>query len=66
MEWKTDKLGSQDAICAGGRYDQLIESNYSIDIPAVGVAVGIERLIELLKQNSALSNESKYVLVLYH
>ena len=63
MEWKTDKLGSQDAICAGGRYDQLIESNYSIDMPAVGVAVGIERLIELLKQNSALSNESKYVIL---
>ena len=63
MEWKTDKLGSQDAICAGGRYDQLIDSNYSIDMPAVGVAVGIERLIELLKQNTAISNESKYVIL---
>ena len=63
MEWKTDKLGSQDAICAGGRYDQLIESNYSIDMPAVGVAVGVERLIELLRQNSASSNESKYVIL---
>ena len=32
-------------------------------MPAVGVAVGIERLIELLKQSSALSNESKYVIL---
>ena len=63
MEWKTDKLGSQDAICAGGRYDQLIDSNYSIDMPAVGVAVGIERLIELLKQNTTISNEGKYVIL---
>ena len=54
MEWKTDKLGSQDAICAGGRYDHLIQSNYSIDVPAVGVAVGVERLVELLKINQII------------
>ena len=63
MEWKTDKLGSQDAICAGGRYDQLIQSNYSIDIPAVGVAVGVERLVELLKTNQYSSNETTYAIV---
>ena len=63
MEWKTDKLGSQDAICAGGRYDHLIQSNYSIDVPAVGVAVGVERLVELLKINQNLSSETKYAIV---
>ena len=63
MEWKTDKLDSQDAICAGGRYDQLIQSNYSIDVPAVGVAVGVERLVELLKINQYSSNETTYAIV---
>lgn len=63
MEWKTDKLGSQDAICAGGRYDYLIQSNYSIDMPAVGVALGIERLVELLKINQTSSNETKYAIL---
>ena len=63
MEWKTDKLGSQDAICAGGRYDQLIQSNYSIDVPAVGVAVGVERLVEMLKINQASSEKTMYAIV---
>ena len=63
MEWKTDKLGSQDAICAGGRYDGLIQSNYSIDMPAVGVALGIERLVELLKLNQLPSNQTKYAIL---
>ena len=63
MEWKTDKLGSQDAICAGGRYDQLIQSNYSIDVPAVGVAVGVERLVEMLKINQASSEKTVYAIV---
>ncbi len=63
MEWKTDKLGSQDAICAGGRYDYLIQSNYSIDMPAVGVALGVERLVELLKVNQISSNEIKYAIL---
>lgn len=63
MEWKTDKLGSQDAICAGGRYDQLIQSNYSIDMPAVGVALGVERLVELLKITQTSSNQVKYAIL---
>ena len=63
MEWKTDKLGSQDAICAGGRYDGLIQSNYSIDMPAVGVALGVERLVELLKLNQLPSNQTRYAIL---
>ena len=63
MEWKTDKLGSQDAICAGGRYDQLIQSNYSIDMPAVGVALGVERLVELVKITQTSSNQVKYAIL---
>ncbi len=48
FEWKTDQLGAQSAICAGGRYDKLIENRGGRDTPAVGFAMGLERLIELV------------------
>jgi len=48
FEWKTDKLGAQSAICAGGRYDRLVELLGGRPTPAVGFALGMERLIELL------------------
>ena len=49
FEWVTDALGSQGTVCAGGRYDPLIESFGGKPTPAVGFAMGIERLIELMK-----------------
>ncbi len=49
FEWVTDELGSQGTVCAGGRYDPLIESFGGKPTPAVGFAMGIERLIELMK-----------------
>ena len=52
FEWKTNELGSQDAICAGGRYDSLVEKIGNINIPAIGFAVGIERIVELIKNNT--------------
>jgi histidyl-tRNA synthetase len=49
FEWVTDQLGSQGTVCAGGRYDPLIETFGGKPTPAVGFAMGIERLIELMK-----------------
>ena len=49
FEWVTDELGSQGTICAGGRYDPLIETFGGKATPAVGFAMGMERIIELMK-----------------
>jgi histidyl-tRNA synthetase len=50
FEWTTDALGSQDAVCAGGRYDGLIAHLGGEATPAIGFAMGIERVVELLVQ----------------
>jgi histidyl-tRNA synthetase len=47
FEWVTDKLGSQATVCAGGRFDKLIEQLGGTSTPAVGFAMGIERLLLL-------------------
>jgi histidyl-tRNA synthetase len=49
FEWITDELGAQGTICAGGRYDPLIETFGGKPTPGVGFAMGIERIIELMK-----------------
>lgn len=49
FEWITDELGAQGTICAGGRYDGLVPQLGGKPAPAVGFAMGMERLIELLK-----------------
>ncbi|MCC5015971.1 MULTISPECIES: histidine--tRNA ligase [unclassified Legionella] len=51
FEWVTDQLGSQATVCAGGRYDVLVEQLGGNATPAVGFAMGAERLL-LLLQNS--------------
>ncbi len=48
FEWVTDRLGAQGAICSGGRYDGLIAQLGGRDTPAVGWALGLERVVELL------------------
>jgi histidyl-tRNA synthetase len=50
FEWTTDALGAQDAVCAGGRYDGLIAHLGGAATPAIGFAMGIERVVELLVQ----------------
>ncbi len=50
FEWVTDALGSQDAICSGGRYDGLISQLGGEATPAVGFAMGVERVVELVQQ----------------
>lgn len=49
FEWVTDKLGSQATVCGGGRYDILVEQMGGAPTPAVGLAMGIERLLLLLE-----------------
>ncbi len=51
FEWVTDKLGAQGTICAGGRYDTLVEQLGDKATPAVGFAMGLERIIALLKMS---------------
>ncbi|HET7371022.1 MAG TPA: ATP phosphoribosyltransferase regulatory subunit, partial [Gammaproteobacteria bacterium] len=50
FEWVTDRLGAQDAICSGGRYDALVEQLGGRPTPAIGWALGVERLIALLAE----------------
>ncbi|MDH4047282.1 MAG: histidine--tRNA ligase [Gammaproteobacteria bacterium] len=47
FEWLTDALGSQGAVCSGGRYDGLVEKLGGKATPAIGWAMGIERLVGL-------------------
>ena len=55
FEWTTNQLGSQSAVCAGGRYDQLVENRGGKASPAIGFAMGMERLIELIELQKNLS-----------
>lgn len=53
FEFITDKLGSQGTICGGGRYDYLIEEIGGKPAPAVGWGMGVERVLEVLKEIGA-------------
>ncbi|MAV30468.1 MAG: histidine--tRNA ligase [Cycloclasticus sp.] len=50
FEWTTKSLGAQGTVCAGGRYDGLIDQLGGKQTPAVGLAMGVERLVLLLEQ----------------
>ena len=50
FEWVTTRLGAQGTICAGGRYDGLIEQIGGKPAPAMGFAMGVERLLVLLQE----------------
>ncbi len=50
FEWVTDRLGAQGTVCAGGRYDGLVEQLGGRHTPAIGFAMGVERLISLLEE----------------
>ena len=54
FEWTTDKLGAQGTICGGGRYDGLIEELGGKPTPSIGFAIGIERLLLLVKSQGKL------------
>jgi len=50
FEWVTDRLGAQGTVCAGGRYDGLVEQLGGKPAPACGFAMGVERLIALIRE----------------
>ena len=49
FEWLTTELGAQDAVCSGGRYDGLVAQLGGEPTPAIGWALGQERIVELLQ-----------------
>lgn len=53
FEWVSDRLGAQGAVCAGGRYDGLVECFGGDAIPAVGFAMGVERVLELYASSAS-------------
>jgi len=64
FEWVTDQLGAQGTVCAGGRYDVLVEYLGGPATAAIGFAMGLERLIELLgKQKVELPDVSPHLYV---
>jgi len=65
FEWVTDKLGSQGTVCAGGRYDGLVEQLGGKATPAVGFAMGVERLILLLETLEVIPAEVMQTVDLY-
>ncbi|SFX17517.1 histidine--tRNA ligase [Marinospirillum alkaliphilum] len=65
FEWTTTALGSQGTVCAGGRYDGLVEQLGGKATPAVGFAMGVERLILLLETLNAFPAELAQQLDVY-
>ncbi|GAA0831967.1 MAG: histidine--tRNA ligase [Marinomonas sp.] len=59
FEWVTAHLGAQATVCAGGRYDGLVEQLGGKATPAVGFAMGIERLVLLLETLELIPEEAK-------
>ncbi|HVC36780.1 MAG TPA: histidine--tRNA ligase [Gammaproteobacteria bacterium] len=53
FEWVTTRLGAQDAICSGGRYDGLVAQLGGKPTPAIGFAMGMERLVALMEEEGA-------------
>ena len=58
FEWITDELGAQGTICAGGRYDGLVEQLGGKATSAIGFALGVERILSLLEAQQAQSAET--------
>jgi histidyl-tRNA synthetase len=57
FEWVTTDLGSQDAVCSGGRYDGLVAQLGGDAVPAIGWALGEERIVELMRLQGLVTDE---------
>ncbi len=57
------ELGAQNAVCGGGRYDSLVKELGGSDIPAVGMAIGLERLIEVMRMQKLLPEKEQGISV---
>ncbi len=66
FEWVTDKLGAQATVCGGGRYDGLIELLGGKPAPAVGFAIGMERLMDLWSQYQPEEPKPECVIYFVH
>jgi histidyl-tRNA synthetase len=58
FEWVTDQLGAQGAICSGGRYDGLVDHLGGRQTPAIGWAIGMERLVEMVRISNKLATDT--------
>ena len=65
FEWVTDKLGAQGAVCAGGRYDGLVSQLGGKATPAVGFAMGVERLVLLMEAMQAVPSKIRPIPAIY-
>ncbi len=59
FEWITTDLGSQDAVCSGGRYDGLVAQLGGESVPAIGWALGEERLVEIMRLQGLIGAEGR-------
>jgi len=66
FEWVTDRLGSQGTVCGGGRYDGLIELLGGKPAPAVGFAIGMERLLDLWEQSAPAAASTECDIYVVH
>lgn len=65
FEWTTQQLGAQGTICAGGRYDGLIDQLGGRPTPAVGFALGLERLVLMLEEQAAANVQAPLVYIVH-
>ena len=65
FEWVTSSLGAQGTVCAGGRYDGLVEQLGGRSTPAVGFAMGVERLVLLLETLDAIPKQVSQTVDVY-
>ncbi len=61
FEWVTDRLGAQGTVCAGGRYDGLVEMLGGKPAPACGYAIGVERVLALCAHNFTVAAPDAYI-----
>ncbi|MCP5358561.1 MAG: histidine--tRNA ligase [Pseudomonadales bacterium] len=65
FEWITGSLGAQGTVCAGGRYDGLVEQLGGRSTPGVGCAMGVERLVLMLQEGGLVPGQSLQALDLF-
>ncbi|NYT85785.1 histidine--tRNA ligase [Pollutimonas harenae] len=66
FEWVTDRLGAQGTVCGGGRYDGLIELLGGKPAPAVGFAIGVERLLDLCAHSGEVTSPPECQVYVIH
>ncbi|MHB0929599.1 MAG: histidine--tRNA ligase [Burkholderiales bacterium] len=66
FEWVTDRLGAQGTVCAGGRYDGLVEQLGGKPAPACGFAMGVERLLALMEEQQVMPEQKASGVYLVH